>query len=371
MPPKILFRLGLFLLFLSVPTFFVADHWLRTRIFTPLEYPVSLDAPELKSPPFRINLRETYFVSLHLDDSLDDYYADGRCSFRNIQGSKWRVYRVTSPVRQPRTLWTDSDTITPDNPYLYHAFIASPGQYQLEWTLPASASCLNPRHPKLRVFTGSYDYYQNVALAQIACLFLSGTGLVLALTATFSVRSRFLAVTEAPRMFPDMVLRNVLPMAKHAPLPLIHDPPHWPLVCCSILWVLILTFMMWAPLPRRGLFVRWPHPNTITWQTSPWPDALEVYVAPSHFFINGQEVSRNALRPKLAAQLSHRAEWTVYFEADPNTAYMDAIYAIDTIQECDANLVWVTPKMRQQWQRNALAQGDSPTGPVLSSPQSR
>jgi hypothetical protein len=51
-------------------------------------------------------------------------------------------------------------------------------------------------------------------------------------------------------------------------------------------------------------------------------------------------------------QTATRAEWTVYFEADPDTLYMDDIYAIDTIQASGAKLIWVTPRMRAEWQHN-------------------
>jgi hypothetical protein len=30
---------------------------------------------------------------------------------------------------------------------------------------------------------------------------------------------------------------------------------------------------------------------------------------------------------------------------------MDAVYAMDTIQGCGAKLIWVTPKMREEWRR--------------------
>jgi hypothetical protein len=41
----------------------------------------------------------------------------------------------------------------------------------------------------------------------------------------------------------------------------------------------------------------------------------------------------------------------VYFEADSDVQYIDAIYAIDTIQGCGAKLFWITPKMREEWRQ--------------------
>ena len=58
---------------------------------------------------------------------------------------------------------------------------------------------------------------------------------------------------------------------------------------------------------------------------------------------------RGSLRTALLELLSRRVEWTVYFEADFDTLYMDDIYAIETIQGCGAKLIWITPKMREEW----------------------
>lgn len=160
---------------------------------------------------------------------------------------------------------------------------------------------------------------------------------------------------QGTRIFPEMVLHNALPIRKHPPLPLIHGMPHLGLLCGAVLWILIFAFMIWRPpVPRMGLWVTWETRGTIERQKSPWPDTLRVYVAESgghpRFLINAEEVDRRALRTKLLDQLSNRAEWSVYFEAAPDTLYMDAIYAIDTVQACGAKVIWITPKMREEWQ---------------------
>lgn len=360
MPDKSLFRLGLVLFFIATAIFFSAGHWLNSRIFTPLDIPVSLEARQIQSPTFHINLRESYFVSLDLDFSVDDYYTDGRCNYNNLHGSRWRVYRLNPQPGRPPTLWAKSDESDVPYPSYPGEFFASAGLYKLEWDLPDTAACLNPRHPRLSVYTDSSDYRSAVTFIQIGCIFCGGTAAALVVLVSLRVLKRIRGISTAPRMFPDMVLRNVMPIAKHAPLPLTHDPPHWPLFCAAILWILVFAFMIWGPLPSHGLLVNWRTRDAVVWDKSPWPETLEVYVAsPARFFINGQEVERNNLRAKLTEQLSRRAEWTVYFEADPDITYMNAIYAIDTIQACGANLVWVTPKMREQWKQALNSRTDA------------
>jgi biopolymer transport protein ExbD len=345
MPPKTLSLLGLSFFLVATASYFAAGRWLDSRIFTPLDYSVSLDDRQLKSPPFEINLRETYFASLRLDYGVDDVYQDNRCDDKTIRYPRWRVYRLRPGSASSRELWVSSEQLTYSDGFVSNAFLASPGQYQLEWNIPAAAPCLDARHPRLSIFTDSYGYREGVGLTQLFCLFLGGTGLAL-----FVVAGGHVARRKLPRMFPDMVLRNVLPIARHAPLRVIHELPHWGLFSVVVLWILIFIFMIFAPLPPKGLLVSWKKPHAVVWEKSPWSDTLEVYVhTPARFFVNNQEVDRNDLRSKLTEQLGRRAEWTVYFEADADTTFMDAVYAIDVIQGCGAKLIWVTPKMREQW----------------------
>ena len=349
MPPQILFRLGLSFFLIATAAYFSTGRWLNSRIFTPLDYSVSLDNRQLRSPPFEINLKETYFVSLNLDYSVDDWYQDNRCNYRTILYPQWRLYKLGSSSHE---LWVSSEQLTHDDGSLSNAFLASPAQYQLEWDIPAEAPCLNPRHPHLSVFTDSSCYREGVGLTQLFCLSLGGTGLALFVVAGGHVARWKFARALAPRMFPNMVLRNVMPITKHAPLRVIHELPHWGLFWGAVLWMLIFIFIILGPQPSKGLFVRWKKQDAVVWEKSPWPDTLEVYVrTPGRFFVNSEEVDRNELRSKLVGQLGRRVEWTVYFEADADTPYVDAVYAIDVIQACGAKLIWVTPKMREQWQR--------------------
>lgn len=110
-------------------------------------------------------------------------------------------------------------------------------------------------------------------------------------------------------------------------------------------------YMIEVPFPSKGLLISWKERGPVAWEKNPWPGTLGVYIhTPARFFVNDEEVDRHNLQSKLIDQLARRAEWTVYFEADANTAYMDSVYAMDVIQGCGAKLVWITPKMREQWQ---------------------
>jgi hypothetical protein len=224
-------------------------------------------------------------------------------------------------------------------------------RYAFDVEVLPGASCLNASNSRLKVQTHPYpsDLYGAGTWFSVLPV---GFGLALLVRPYITWRFREI---EGTRIFPDMVLHNVLPIRKRPPLPVIHGMPHFGLLCGAILWILIFAFMIWrAPVPRMGLRVTWEAHDTIERQKSPWPDTLQVYVAETggrpRFLINGEEVDRRALRTKLLDQLSKRAEWSVYFEAAPDILYMDDIYAIDTIQACGARFCWITPKMREEWQ---------------------
>ena len=110
--------------------------------------------------------------------------------------------------------------------------------------------------------------------------------------------------------------------------------------------------MMFGPQTPHGLFVNMRSHEVVSWGKSTGQETIGVYVGPrGRFFVNGEEVERGSLRTKLLEHLGRSVGWTVYFEGDADTLYMDDVYAIDTIQGCGAKLIWITPKMRDEWTR--------------------
>ena len=46
--------------------------------------------------------------------------------------------------------------------------------------------------------------------------------------------------------------------------------------------------------------------------------------------------------------------WSVYYEADRETLFGDTVYTIDTIQGLGARVIWITPRMREEWKREGI-----------------
>jgi len=156
------------------------------------------------------------------------------------------------------------------------------------------------------------------------------------------------------RIFPGMMLQNVLPVPRYRPIPLLTEMPNFGLIYGAVLWILIFLFIIVEQ--RRsyhGLPIDLSTHELLLWHKSPWAETLSVYLGVGEkYYINGEPVSREALRARLQQELSRRAVWTVYFEADYDTLNMNAIYAMDVIQSLGAKLVWITPKVRQQLTQN-------------------
>jgi len=82
---------------------------------------------------------------------------------------------------------------------------------------------------------------------------------------------------------------------------------------------------------------------------SPWPTAPAGYIdGNGNFSLNGNVIPGHDLRLRLQQELARRTVWTVYFEAANDSSYGDAVFAMDTIQGLGAQVIWLTPKLRQQ-----------------------
>ena len=185
------------------------------------------------------------------------------------------------------------------------------------------------------------------------CVSLAGAGGLLVFRAAFGLLPVTWQWNPNLHIFPAMPLRNVLAWHRHRPTPLITQLPNFGLIFGAVLWILIVLFMVLRePRHYHGLPIDLRTHDSVIWEKSPWQGTLSVYLAVGEkYYLNGQQVPREALRTNLQQALRRRMVWTVYFEADYDTLNTDAIYAMDTIQGLGAKLVWITPKVREELQQ--------------------
>jgi len=341
-------RIGICLILGGIVLFGSAIRWLAPHPDVALELPVSLSPGHVITGNFSVNPDTLYYIDIELDRRPQ---GRAQCEPSSVLSTQW-VLSSDGKEERGSSPWEDTGLTIAD---LY----SEKTRYAFDVEVLPGASCLNASKPRLKVQTHPYPSDLYVVLTWLSIVPV-GFGLVLLVRPYITWP---FGEIEGTRIFPDMVLHNVLPIMKHKPLAPIQGLPHWGLFCGAVLWILIFVFMIFSPLPSRGLFVNWKKRDAVVWEKSPWPDTLEVYIrTPARFFVNSEEVARNNLRSKLIEQLGRRAGWTVYFEADPDTLYMDDIYAIETIQACGVKVFWITPKMREEWQHKPR-EGTDPRGP--------
>ena len=126
---------------------------------------------------------------------------------------------------------------------------------------------------------------------------------------------------------------------------LFHQPPPFGVIASLILFLVVVP--MWVlqfwNLPSAGLTVDlitsdFPPPAT------PWPEALILRIdAHNRWYLNAALTSPSALPNDLRTELSRRAQWLVYVEADPEIPYASAIAAMEIIRAAHARVVLLPP----------------------------
>lgn len=352
MPAKTLAKVGLVALALALLLPWGYVHWLRTRTFEAVDKEVKVEAGRVQTESFEINLREDYNVQIDVTYSSNYVDEERECPFHPWSDTDWKVYRLNISGTEKRELWASSAEMLKQGE-IPLGFKGRPGKYELEWSVPPPRDCLNALHPRVHVYASSSGYEVFGGFILFVCIFSGGTGLVLVLRAIGDSVFGNLFDERPPRMFPEMVLRNVIPRKLHRPTPLIRDFPNFGLVWGGVLYVLFNIFaMMITPLPQIGLLVDFREQKAAGVEKSPWTETVSVYVdARRGFLVNGRPVRREELRTKLKKELSRQIVWTVYLEADSDCRFMDAVHAMDTIQGLGAKLVWITPKTREEWKQ--------------------
>jgi biopolymer transport protein ExbD len=341
-------RVGLIVLVLTMALSWACSHWIKTRRFEPVKMAVSLKEGENHATEFETNLLETYSVFFEMD--YNNNLAPGGCSAADWGRVHWTVWRLSAGKVPRRRIWASSDDPRPPG-WFIDGFHARPGKYRLEWSVPPEGVCLNALHARLTVTTDSENYEESVGLIQLVSALLGGAGIILILRGTGSLLLGSFNVGRPVRIFPELALRNVLPLRRHHPMPLIANLPIFVPVWICILTILVTMFaaMLMTPLMPRGFLVHFDKPRPTVWEKSPWKETMSVYVdGLREFYVNGRHVEPQDLQERLKKDLGERMVWAVYFEADDHARVSDAEYAMNTIQHLGAKLIWLTPKTRKE-----------------------
>lgn len=353
MAPRPLLIAGVVTLLVGLLVPHYIRHWLSSRITEPVDVPAEINSEKIQTIHFSINFQATYWVELEFNQSEDvplEY-----CSPGTLPRPNWKLERLPRWYERHNMLWADSSTgFGWANGMNLNGFGAPSDTYQLQMAFPKGMECLKERQARVVIRTQNlYSYEELANIFSNIFHYLGAVGLgCVAWALLIWSRGRF-SKEVSLRLFPDVVPRNYLRLLRHRPMRLITQLPNFGLMYGAVLWILVFFLMIFTGQGHYyGLPVELRTQYSVAGQKSPWQETLGVYLAVGErYYVNDQLVSREDLRARLQQELSRRAVWTVYFEADYDTLNMNAIYVMDTIQGLGAKLVWITPKVREELQQ--------------------
>jgi biopolymer transport protein ExbD len=329
------------------------QHWFSARITEPVDVPAEINSEKIQTIHFNINFPGTYWVDLELNESQNVHSEN--CSPGTLPRPSWKVERRARWYERHNVPWADSSTgYGWANGVNLDGFRAQSGAYLLKMTFPKGIECLKERQPRVVIRTDDlYSYEEGANILSNLFLYFAAIGPGFVAWALLIWLRRYFASEVSLRLFPDVVPRNHLRLLRHRPMSLITRLPNFGLIYGAVLWILASFFMIFAGQDLSyGLPIELRAQYSLPGQKSSPQETLGVYLAVGEkYYVNGQLVPREGLEKKLKEELSRRADWTVYFEADHDTLYMNAIYVMDTIQGLGGKLVWITPRVREELQR--------------------
>jgi hypothetical protein len=325
---------GVFLVVSGMVGYPAIRHWTATRIFVPVDMPVSLKRGHIRTGSFRINLRATYSIWLDWD---------------------WTQPRAPNCDGQLETRWVLSRggrVVPGSGAGLYPEFRLGSGTYDLDLEVLKDASCLDSAYPTLQIRTDADAYEGYFAALLWLSLICAGVGASLLLIAA---SERFRTVPGAVA-YPVYVGTSgghyryrLVPRVARRPMPA--GIPSFGLVGGIVYMLVMLTMMVlqsWVFPSRVGLRVHLFRPEARLQDVGgiqPLYVRLEwrgVNLRPG-LFVDARAVAWDDLGTVLHNGLAKRPPgWPVYFGADRDVEWESAVKAIDVIRGCRAEVTLVT-----------------------------
>lgn len=320
-------------------------HWLKTRIATPLEVPISLNPGHIRPEEFKINLRGRYLIEINVDDRFT--YQHPECP---IYGDKSLLKTHVKLFRHGVQL---GET---DGAHFF--FIADftadrSGRYALDIQVMPGASCLNAAHPTLTVVSTELVHYDDLyehALWVAGIPIVAGFGLF-----GYSI---FATLNAGQTEQPPPISRGSFgtsPFIFHGAKP-VSALPQFGLYCGIVLMFVVFAMMITTvPMVPKGISVSLINPALRLTSAS---TAVVVRVTdlgpwtPAGVSINGKKVAWDRLSGELKDELKTRPNWFVYVEADDNVPWQSAANAIDVAKGLQARVILLTPGTRKQLTAN-------------------
>ena len=352
------------------------SYWWFTRIWTPLDTPVSLARGHSRTPEFRINVTGTYLFDIAVRPEFD--VESGPCE---------AGVRCPSALPMSWSLSQGRRIVARGEKFPYGrvlgGFSVVPGLYTLDLDVRQDGSRLNAGAPHLVVFENGQAYADGedrkdgalrllLSLGAVGiCLMIRGAAGTL--QEIRDARNRAYALTEVgpqpgaqPRtrarggdslaMFRRRSRRRTLGLSLFA-------------LCAAFVAVFMVLGMLVVKAmdtwPSRGFPVRLPKLGIVAPRMpGVQPVLVEVRLTGQSrrpdVYVNSQPVSWNDLDAVLRRELSTRPpNWPVYLEGDPEMELTWAERAIDIIRGTQAEVMLVVG-----WEQRATNKSSSAAGGI-------
>jgi biopolymer transport protein ExbD len=234
-----------------------------------------------------------------------------------------------------------------------------PVHYTLDLNFEPGAECLDAFAPRLKIHTEPYPSDAYVFTTWLAEMFIVlSVAMIVVLPAQEWV-ARHDDAFAPRRMLPEMPMRQVMAwrpqraIARPSAVPVQFGP-----MFSMVLLALAAITMPDSMRHEQGLALDIDTKQVARASDSPWRETMSVYVtARGEFVVNGAPVAKRELKNRVAAELNRRTSWLVYVEADDSVEFSEVAYAMDTIEGLGAQVFWITPAVRKEWDV-----GETPSG---------
>jgi biopolymer transport protein ExbD len=318
------------------------QRWMNTRTFVALDMPVSLSPGHIKTPDFEINLEGWYEIWVNTRDQAQ------------VQGCRYSASDV--PLKTHYTVYQEGHEVAHSDgeyQYLGHFFAGRKGRYSFDIDVLSDVACLNSRQPRITVWTRSdhHELLGDQLLSLSIVLVLGGLGVLAfsttGLAGTGTTQDQLTIVESAGHQYYPR--RRTLPLR-----PRLSRLPSFGLVYSVILAVaLIPTFLIFLyawDYDHRSVGIEFhllkPGPLKAAADSRTSPPMVRVENASTgsspRLYLNRKAIGWEALGPALKGELKSRPDWVVYFEADSDVNWVDAVNTMDIIRGVGAKVILVT-----------------------------
>jgi len=335
-------RPGIIVALAAITLYAIPIRWIATRRLTPLFMPISVSDGHFRTGDFKINLDAVYVINFERSKYAGTDYLN--CAGQARASAKLNLFKNGQPI--------PLNVASASNDFAWQRldwFRAAPGTYSIDVEVLPGAECLNITKMRLVVEANDVNFDRTLNLLWGLCVFLGGLGIVLLIRSdpasfhdqTAVQHQNLPPISQAPGY--SLVFRS----QKRPPLQLLHGLSDFGIMHIATTLPLLIVFLFaWmSEAYSVGTYALIPTPHEIRTTLHSRNEPPRVWLrASGEFFLDEKRVPRDELRDAVRYELANRVNEIVYFGADGNPDFVEAVFAINEIRLAGGNVIWVTPK---------------------------